>query len=100
MSGQNVFLVFCELSGSSPPLLNKGYAGAFVTCLVATEDIIDAIEQATTALDDDDYIVTDIDKAIRFDADEWKHDDEIIALAVEVTSDQLLRYSRLNTWGH
>ncbi|CDO36634.1 MULTISPECIES: hypothetical protein [Novosphingobium] len=100
MAKGSVFLVSCELAGDSPPLRREGYAGAHVTCLVSSEDIREAIWLATEALDEDEYEIVDIYSAVRFDAEDWQDDDEMISLAEQTRSDTETRYSTFNTWGH
>lgn len=39
-----MYLVDIELGGQSVPLIERGEKGAFVTCAVRTENIIEAIE--------------------------------------------------------
>lgn len=100
MAKDNVFLVSCELAGDSPPLRLHGYAGAYVTCLVAGSDIREAIWLASEALDEDDYEVVDIYKAVRFVRSEWQDDEEILTLAEQTRADSETRYSTFDTWGH
>lgn len=100
MTKDSVFLVSCELAGESLPLRREGYAGAYVTCLVASSDIREAIWLASEALDEDEYEIVDIYSAVRFDPVEWTGDDEMIALAEQTRADTETRYSTFNTWGH
>lgn len=100
MPNESVFLVYCEVSGNSPPLRKQGRAGAFVTCLVPTEDIIDAVRKAQIALTEDEFEIVDIEKAMRFDPEDWESDDEITRLAEDVLGDLDLRYSSFFSWGH
>ena len=100
MTKDSVFLVSCELAGDSPPLRREGYAGAYVTCLVSSSDIREAIWLASEALDEDEYEIVDIYSAVRFDLSEWRGDDEMIALAQQTLADTETRYSTFDTWGH
>ncbi|MEO1730608.1 MAG: hypothetical protein AAFR64_07710 [Pseudomonadota bacterium] len=100
MSSDSVFLVYCELSGESPPLREEGFAGAFVTCLVLTEDISDAIQEARQILREDGYVIVDIDKALRFEPHEWTHDEDISTLADQVAKSAESAYSNFDVWGH
>lgn len=100
MPNESVFLVYCELSGNSPPLRKRGLAGAFVTCLVPTEDIIDAVRKTKIALMEDEYEIVDVEKAMRFNSEDWESDDEITRLARDVQGDLDLRYSSFCSWGH
>ena len=100
MTKDSVFLVSCELAGDSPPLRREGYAGAYVTCLVSSSDIREAIWLASEALDEDEYEIVDIYSAERFDPVKWMGDDEMIALAGQTLADTETRYSTFNTWGH
>lgn len=100
MPERSVFLVYCEVSGSSPALQNEGFAGAFVTVFVATEDIEEAVEQAKSALDEDGYELAGIDKTMRFDPKEWTHDNAIMQIAREVQQDGEIGYSQFKAWGH
>jgi hypothetical protein len=100
MVKDSVFLVSCELAGDSLPLRREGYAGAFVTCLVSSQDIREAIWLASEALDEDEYEIVDIYSAIRFDPAEWAGDDEMTSLAAQTRADTETRYSTFDTWGH
>ena len=100
MATDGVFLVSCELAGDSLPLRREGYAGAYVTCLVSSSDIREAIWLAREALDEDEYEVVDIYSAVRFDPREWKGDAEMISLAEQTRADTETRYSTFDTWGH
>lgn len=100
MMKDSVFLVSCELAGESPPLRREGYAGAYVTCLVSSSDIREAIWLASEALDEDEYEIVDIYSAVRFNPVEWLGDDEMIGLVQQTLADTETRYSTFNTWGH
>ena len=100
MTQQSVFLVYCELLSTSAPLRVQGYAGAFVTCIIATQDIVEAVQSAKNALAEDGYLISDIDKAVRFEPNEWEHDTEICSLVSEVMADRQIRYSSFDVWGH
>ena len=100
MAQQSVFLICCELLANSGPLREEGYAGAFVTCIVATEDIVEAIQLAKKTLAEDGYLVADIDKANRFESEEWEHDTEICSIVSDVLADRQPRYSSFDVWGH
>jgi hypothetical protein len=95
-----VFLVFCELSGSSPPLRDEGYAGAFVTCVIREDEIISAITQAKRVLEEDQYEIVDIEKVLSFEAEEWTHDEDILEQASLTMKDGEARYSRFDVWGY
>lgn len=100
MAKDDIFLVSCELAGDSPPLRRQGYAGAFVTCLVSSSDIREAIWLASEALDEDEYEIVDIYSAVRFDPLAWTGDEEMLTLAEQTRADTETRYSTFNTWGH
>lgn len=100
MTQQSVFLVYCELLGNSAPLCEKGYAGAFVTCIVATEDIVEAVQSAKKAPAEDGYLIANIDKVIRFEPEEWEHDTEVCSVVFDVLADRKPRYSSFQVWGH
>lgn len=98
MLADRVFLVYSELSHQSAPLLSEQCSGAFVTCFVKAKYIEEAIEIAKNVLTEDDYVVTDIDKVILFDPEDWEHDKESAHLAQEVMSDGEARYSEFSIW--
>ena len=100
MPDDSIFLVFCELSGESPPLREKGFAGAFVTCFVLTEDISFAIQEARSILREDGYVIADIDRALRFEAHEWTHDEDVSTFADQVAKSAESAYSHFDVWGH
>jgi len=100
MPNESIFLVYCELSGNSLALRKQGRAGAFVTCLVPSEDIVDAVRRAKIALLEDEYEIVDIEKAMRFDPEDWESDDEITRLAKDMQGDLDVRYSSFSSWGH
>ena len=95
-----MFLVFAELGSASEKLKSEGYVGAFVTAVVPADDIRTAIDLGERALLADGYEVIDIDKVLRFDPEEWGHDEEVTAAATESAIDQELRYTTFNVWGH
>lgn len=99
MAEQSVFLIFCELAGTSRPLRESGETGAFVVVLVPSNDIITAIEQARKALTDDEYDIADIDRALRFATEEWEPKTEIPKLVREVRASKEIRYSSFQVWG-
>ncbi|MCB2089148.1 MAG: hypothetical protein R3E18_03230 [Sphingomonadaceae bacterium] len=100
MIQQSVFLVYCELLSDSAPLRKEGYAGAFVTCIIATEDIVEAVQSAKKMLAEDGYSIADIDKVVRFEPEEWEHDTEICSIVSDVLADREPRYSDFAVWGH
>ncbi len=75
-----------------------GGAGAFVTVLVPTAQITEAIAQARAALERDGYEILDIDRALRFDPEEWEPNGEIPRCVRKVLKSGTLGYSTFQTW--
>ena len=100
MPNESIFLVYCELSGNSLALREQGCAGAFVTCLVPSEDIIDAVRRAKIALLKDEYEIVVFVLALWFVLVVWVSGDEITRLARGVQGDLEVRYSSFCSWGH
>jgi len=98
MSG--VYLVYFELSSRSESFQKNGYAGGFVTCVVAADDIRSSIEISERALIEDGYDIVDIDKAMRFEPDDWKHDTVVQKLVAQTSEDKETRYTEFEVWGH
>lgn len=96
----DVFLVYCELAGDSIKLRREGYAGAFVTCFVPTPDLRRALDAAEAALSEDGYQVANIDKAFRYDPEEWEHDADVNQSVAECAATQQVSYSTFEVWGH
>lgn len=96
----DVFLVFFELSGRSARFRSEGYAGGFVTCIVSSKNIRQSIEIAENALIADEYEIVDIEKAMRFDPEDWQHDAVIPDLVKATSEDGETRYSEFDVWGH
>ena len=96
----NVFLIYCELAADSLPLQREGYAGGFVVCFVYATEICQAIDCGKKALESDGYTISDIEKAVRFDAMEWQHEHNYLALAAECLNDRTVVYSNFDVWGH
>ena len=92
------WLVYCEVRGG--PLANEGYAGGFVTCVTIEPSIEKAIVAAKRALNEDGYDVHDIDKAFRFEPEEWTDDKEMQRLVSEAVASGELKYSDFDVWGH
>ena len=93
-----IYLIFCELGKESKPLAEQNLSGAFVTCIVMAPDICLAIDEVKKTLQEDDYELYEIDKAMKFDKDEWSHDTEIISLCQSVIDDKEIRYSAFESW--
>ena len=99
-ASDNVFLVYFELGGGSRQWSENGYAGGFVTCFVPGSDLRSAIDAAEAALLEDGYEVASIDKVLRYDPDEWRHDEAVMSAAAECVSTNEIGYSAFEVWGH
>jgi len=95
---QIMYLVDFELSGQSSPLIERGAKGAFVTCAVQVEDIIEAIQRSTSALVEDKYVIDKIERVLWFDRAEWRHDKKILDLVKSARQTKLVCYSEFRTW--
>lgn len=94
------FLVYFELGSRSAPFREEGYAGGFVTCVVPSNDLRSAVDAGEEALVDDGYEVLRIDKALRYEPNEWEHDDEVKRAVVECLRSNEISYSNFRVWGH
>ena len=71
-----------------------------MTCIVPTDQISEAITEAKRMLTEDGYVILDIDRAARFDPNEWAEDGPIGDLVNKVSSDMQSQYSDFEVWGH
>ena len=95
-----VFLVYFELGGGSAPWRDQGLAGGFVTCFVPSNDLRRALDAAEAALVEDGYEVVSIDKVLRYDPEEWEHDEAVRSAVAECCRTQEISYSPFSVWGH
>ena len=95
-----MYIVYFELGSGSAPFREAGYAGGFVSCVVPSGQIVDAIRIAEKALTEDGYEIIDVERAIRFDREEWSDNPEIVALAEKAAHSGSLEYSDFDVWGH
>lgn len=93
-----MYLVDFELNGQSAPLIERGARGAFVTCVVQTRNIIEAIEKSTSALVEDKYVINKIERVLWFDKSEWQHDKSILDLVKTARQTKSVCYSEFRSW--
>lgn len=99
-SVKKIYLVFAELGASSGKFQGEGYAGGFVTAVVPAANIRAAIDAGETALREDGYQVSDVDKVLLFEPDEWEHDEEVTLAAKQSADDNEIRYTTFKVWWH
>ena len=95
-----VFLVYFEVGGGSARWGEEGFAGGFVTCFVPCDDLRRAIDAGEAALVEDGYEVVNIDKVLRYDAEEWEHDEAVRSAVAECCRTKEICYSPFTVWGH
>ena len=77
-STKDVYIVSCELSGESQAFSDSETIGGFVSCLVPTNDIRDAIDLAENALFEDGYTIAKFERVELFEEDEWADNSAIV----------------------
>lgn len=95
-----MYIVYFELGSGSTPFKEAGYAGGYVSCVVPEDHILDAIKNGQNALSEDGYEIVDIERALRFDPEEWMDSPEILALAEKASLSRSVEYSAFEVWGH
>ena len=96
----DVFLVYFDLGGGSAAWSEQGFAGGFVTCFVPNDDLLQAVEAGKAALVEDGYEVVSVDKVLRYDPDEWDHDEVVRSAVAECCRTKKINYSPFSVWGH
>jgi broad specificity phosphatase PhoE len=101
MSGSDeVFLIYFEVGSGSAQFREKGYAGGFVTAFVPSSDLRRALDTAEAALAADGYDVVNIDKVLRYEPEEWEHDEDVNSAVAECRETGEISYSTFEVWGH